>query len=553
MSAPTSESGFQRRLGLFDATMLVAGTMIGSGIFIVSSDIARDVGSSGWLMMVWIVTGVMTLMGALSYAELSAMMPKAGGQYVYLRESYSPMWGFLYGWTCFMVIQTGSIAAVAVAFAKFLGVLVPELGTDAILLSVDDLNIDWKLPIPWMDEAPSFFKRDKFTISAGQLVAVGIVLLLTYLNTRGVQQGKVVQNMFTIAKTFGLVLLIVAGFTIAFSSLAVELNQAEPWEGINQTSRFQETLRIVPEMSLAMLLVFCGAMVGSLFSADAWNNITFTAGEIKEPRRNLPLSLGLGVGMVIFLYLLANFAYLAALPVNGTPSLDSRVKGLNALIARFEKAGNEEHVKKLTKERDDLLENASTFERGIAYARDDRVGTAVLEQASPNFGVPLMAIAIMISTFGCVNGMILMGARLYYAMAQDRLFFRSTGRLNSRGVPAMALVLQGIWSIALIFSGSYNELLDYVIFAVLFFYVLTVTGLFILRRKHPNAHRPYKAFGYPLVPGLYVLMCAVICVALLIVKPVYSWPSFILLLLGIPIYFLWPGKDVTQREKIFEE
>jgi APA family basic amino acid/polyamine antiporter len=552
MSQPASP-GFQQRLGLFDATMLVAGTMIGSGIFIVSADIARDVGSSGWLIMVWVITALMTLMGALSYAELAAMMPKAGGQYVYLREAYSPMWGFLYGWTCFLVIQTGSIAAVGVAFAKFLGVLVPQLGTDQILWTVEGLNIDLAVPVPWMGGDLSFFKRDTFTISAGQLVAVFVVAVLTYVNTLGVQEGKMVQNIFTIAKTLGLILLIVAGFTIALSPRAVELNQENAWAGIGETSRYEAVFKIAPIIPLAIMLLVSGAMVGSLFAADAWNNITFTAGEIKNPRRNLPWSLALGVGMVVFLYILANFAYLSALPVHGTPELDAKVKAASGRAAKLEKMGLHDAAKAAREDEEKLLREASTFDRGIAYAKDDRVGTAVLDIASPNLGVTIMAIAIMISTFGCVNGMILMGARLYYAMARDRLFFQSTGRLNARGVPAVALVLQGIWSIALIFSGSYSELLDFVIFAVLVFYVLTVTGLFVLRRKHPDAHRPYKAFGYPFVPAFYVLLCAVISLALLVVKPQYSWPSFIIVLLGIPVYFLWPGKDTAQRQKLFDE
>jgi APA family basic amino acid/polyamine antiporter len=491
---------FQRKLGLFDSTMLVAGTMIGSGIFIVSADIARDVGSSGWLMAVWILTGIMTIIGALSYAELAAMMPHAGGQYVYLREAYSPLWGFLYGWTCFLVIQTGSIAAVGVAFAKFLGVLVPWLGTDQILYRVDIADI--VLQLPWMSEP--FFRRDEFTISAGQLVAVVVVVFLTLLNCRGVEEGKWVQNTFTIAKTLALVVLIVLGLTVAANPEAIAFNQRDWWSGIFTTPRFETVDQLVPLGGMIVaLMVMGGAMVGSLFSADAWNNITFTAGEIRNPRRNLPLSLALGTGLVIVLYLLANLAYLAALPIQGDPT------------------------------------GATTFERGIAHAKDDRVGTAVLELAAPSLGVPFMAIAIMISTFGCVNGMTLMGARLYYAMAKDNLFFYSVGRLNRRGVPAMGLILQGVWSVLLVFSGTYNELLDYVIFAALFFYVLTVIGLFILRWKMPDAPRPYRAFGYPVIPALYVLLCAVIMINLLVVKPVYTWPGLIIVLAGIPVYFLW--------------
>jgi APA family basic amino acid/polyamine antiporter len=533
---------FVQKLGLFDSTMLVAGTMIGSGIFIVSADIARDVGSSGWLLAIWVLTGVMTIIGALSYAELAAMMPHAGGQYVYLREAYSPLWGFLYGWTLFLVIQTGSIAAVAVAFAKFLGVFFPHLGTgdDAILYKITGLNIDIPLPLPWLEKPLSIFKRTEFTIKAGQLVAVGIVALLTMLNCRGVQEGKWVQNLFTVAKTLALILLIGLGLTVAANPAAIEQNLNNVWAGATDTERFLSLRETVK--APALLLVFMvagGAMVGSLFSADAWNNVTFTAGEVKNPRRNLPLSLVLGTGMVILLYLLANVAYLAALPVRAAPDLEAQVRALDQEAAA--KAGDPEAVKAITQKKEALLNQASAFDRGIAFAKDDRVGTAVLERASPGFGVPFIAIAVMISTFGCVNGMTLMGARLYYAMAQDRLFFQSVGQLNRRGVPAAGLIFQGVWSALLIFSGTYTELLDYVIFAALLFYVLTVGGLFVLRRTQPNAERPYRAFGYPLVPAVYVFLCAIIMVDLLVVRPEYTWPGLIIVLAGIPVYFLWRG------------
>jgi APA family basic amino acid/polyamine antiporter len=500
---PPAGPGFQRRLGLFDATMLVAGSMIGSGIFIVSADIVRDVGSSGWLLAVWALSGAMTIMGALSYAELASLMPNAGGQYVYLREAYSPLWGFLYGWTCFLVIQTGFIAAVSVAFAKFLGVLIPSLGTNQVIWGVSGLGIQLQAHLPWMDEPLTFFKRDQFTISTGQLVAVGVVIVLTLLNLRGVQAGKVVQNVFTVAKTLGLAALIILGLTVASNADAIARNLSDMWDGIWTTRQFAQVHKIAPVASLAALMVLGGAMVGALFSADAWNNVTFTAGEIKNPRRNLPLSLALGTGMVIVLYLLANVAYLAALPALGTEGA------------------------------------ATPFERGIAHARDDRVGTAVLEQVSPQLGVTLMAVVIMISTFGCVNGLILTNARLFYAMAQDRLFFHSVGRLNQRGVPAAGLVLQAVWAVVLIFSGTYSDLLDYIIFAALMFYALTVAGLFVLRRKMPDAERPYRAVGYPVMPALYVALCVLIMVDLLVVKPIYTWPGLILVLAGIPVYFLW--------------
>jgi amino acid transporter len=599
MSQPTP-AGFQQRLGLFDSTMLVAGSMIGSGIFIVSALITRDVGSAGWLLAIWILTGVITIMGALSYGELAAMMPHAGGQYVYLREAYGPLWGFLYGWTNFLVIQTGFIAAVSVAFAKFLGVLVPSLGTDSFLYR-KDLGIHLVMPVPWLDadDWPTFFERSSFTISAGQLVAVGVVVTLTLINCRGLQAGKVVQNIFTVAKTLGLVLLIVLGLTVARDPATWSANFTDLWDGIWTTPQFASVSKIMPAPTLAAAMVLGGAMVGALFSADAWNNITFTAGEVRNPRRNLPWSLALGTMLVIGLYVLANFAYLAALPLRAdevsvldrtahlrdaeaeAATKEAETRQMQAKIARAEMAiltaeGNRkpkdgwrvyviqaeiahqrEYIKLMEKSIKDRkaegaarrkriqeLEAELTFARGIDQAKDDRVGTAVLERASPNFGVPLMAIAIMISTFGCVNGLVLMGPRLYYAMAQDKLFFQSVGRLNERGVPAWGLILQGVWSIVLIFSGTYGDLLDYIIFAALLFYVLTVTGLFVLRRTQPNAERPYRALGYPVVPALYVALCALIMLDLLVVKPVYSWPSFLIVLTGIPVFFAWRRRVV---------
>jgi APA family basic amino acid/polyamine antiporter len=482
---------FQQRLGLFDATMLVAGSMIGSGIFIVSAEIARDVGSSGWLLLVWAITGVMTIIGALSYAELAAMMPYAGGQYVYLREAYSPLWGFLYGWTLFLVIQTGTIAAVAVSFAKFLGVFVPKLGTQV------DAG------------AHVLFTVGRFTITAGQVLAVFIVLALSLWNCLGVQEGKWLQNVFTVAKTLALIALIILGLTVAANPAAIQANLADLWAGIIQTPRYHEVagklasvLTAVPTWLVAGMVVG-GAMVGSLFSADAWNNVTFTAGEIKNPRRTLPLSLVLGVGLVITLYLLANVAYLAVLPVQG-------------------------------------VEKAPTvFERGIAWATEERVATAVMEEVSPTRGAQLMAAAIMVSLFGCANGLILSGARLYYVMARDRLFFASVGRLNHHGVPAVGLIIQGLWAALLIFSGTYSDLLDYVIFAALLFYALTVGGLFVLRWTRPDAERPYRAIGYPIVPALYAILCTVIMLDLLVVKPIYTWPGLIIVLTGIPVYYFW--------------
>ena len=508
MSAAPAEPVLQRKLGLFDSTMLVAGTMIGSGIFIVSVEAARDVGGSGWLLAVWILTGVMTVFGALSYAELAAMMPKAGGQYVYLREAYSPLWGFLYGWTCFLIIQTASIAGVAVVFAKFLGVLLPALGTDTPALLAET---HWQapfvltMPLPWLDKPVEVFRKDQFRVYAGQLVACGVIALLSLFNCLGVREGKLVQNVLTVAKIGALGLLIVLGLSVCVDPAAIQANLSNAWDSIYRTKAFagvDETMAGSPALLVA-LFVAGAAMTGPLFAADAWNNITFTAGEIQQPRRNLPRALLLGTGLVILLYLLANLAYMAALPVQGTEG------------------------------------GATPFERGISWAQDKRVGTAVLERASPGFGVPFMAVAIMVSTFGCVNGMVLMGARLYYAMSADNLFFRSVGHLNRNGVPAFALVLQGLWSVVLVFSGSYDELVDFLMFAVLLFYALTVVGLFVLRYRQPGAERPYKAFGYPFVPALYVALCAALCAVLLVVKPANTFPGLAIVLAGIPVYYLW--------------
>jgi basic amino acid/polyamine antiporter, APA family len=493
-------AGFQQRLNLFDATMLVVGTMIGSGIFVVSQSIAQDVGGAGWLMAVWLVAGLMTVMGALCYAELAAMMPHAGGQYVYLREAYNPLCGFLYGWTCFLVIQTGSIAAVGVVFAKYLGVLVPALGTENVLWTIRDVNI--QLWIAGIDE-PIFAMKD-FTVTAGQLVAVATIILLTWLNCRGIQEGKLVQNIFTVAKVMALLGLIVVGLFVVSDAEIIRKNTADLWSAIATTEACKKIGQKLGSEGLPIsFMVAGGAMVGALFSSDAWNNVTFTAGETRNPRRNLPLSLALGTGFVILLYLLANVAYLACLPIEGDAS------------------------------------QAGPVARGIAHARDQRVATAVMELWSPGLGAALMALAIMISTFGCNNGLILMGARLYYVMARDNLFFRSVGTLNARGVPAVGLILQSAWSILLVFSGTYDDLLDFVIFAVLVFYVLTVVGLFVLRRTRPDADRPYRAFGYPLVPALYVACCSSIMVDLLIVKPKFTWPGLIIVLTGIPVFGVW--------------
>ena len=524
-------SDFVPRLGLFDSTMLVVGTMIGSGIFIVSASMARDLGSSGWLIAAWVLTGVITIMGALSYAELAAMMPHAGGQYVYLREAFSPLWAFLYGWTLFLVIQTGSIAAVAVAFAKFLGVLIPALGVDpkagAMVLVhfqfADPVNVS--LPLPWLKEPLTIFQRNEFVISAGHVVAVAVTALLTWVNCVGVREGKWIQNVFSVTKTAGLALVIVVGLAMATDQRAISQNLDNAWAGISATEQFRHVTDLVGRSGFGVaLMVLGGSLVGSLFSADAWNNVTFTAGEVKNPRRNLPLSLAAGTIIVIVLYILANLAYLAALPVRGDPLAAQPLREAGKV-------------------------SEAIFHEGIDHALDDRVAAAVMARAWPDFGLLFIAVAVMISTFGCINGMILMGARLYYAMAQDRLFFRSVGKLNRRGVPAAGLVLQGIWSVLLIFSGTYSELLDYVIFAALLFYALTVTGLFVLRRTRPDATRPYRVIGYPVIPAIYIFLCLVIMFDLLIVKPEYTWPGLIIVATGIPVYFVWRSMGKERRAK----
>lgn len=480
---PTAEQSnveFKRELGLFDSTMIVIGSMIGSGIFIVSADISRTVGSSGLLLLVWLITGVITVIGALSYGELAAMMPKAGGQYVYLRESYNPLIGFLYGWTLFMVIQAGTIAAVAVAFAKFTAVLIPWFSSKNILFSLLGLNIH-----------------------AGQILAICSIALLTYINIRGLREAKIVQNIFTIAKTAALFGLILLGLFIGANAEAISANFSNIWQG-KWIHLVDGKIGWVESLTGFSIVVAIGvSMVGSLFSSVAWENITFTAGEIKNPKKNIPLSLFFGASIVIILYFLANVAYLLVLPLAGNP------------------------------------EGKDVMSLGIQFAAEDRVGTAA---AHLIFGEPaaiIMAILIMISTFGCNNGLILAGPRVYYAMAKDKLFFKSTGTLNKKSVPAIALISQGIWAGLLCLSGTYSQLLDYVVFAVLIFYILTIVGIFILRKKQPNADRPYKAFGYPVLPLLYIFLAASIALILLLYKPEYTWPGLIIVLLGIPVYFLW--------------
>ena len=457
---------FKPSLSAFDATMIVAGSMIGSGIFIVSADITRNVGSAGWLVAVWLLTGFMTLTAALSYGELSAMFPKAGGQYVYLKESYNPLLGFLYGWSFFAVIQTGTIAAVGVAFSKFAGYLFPSL-------EMTDANILLQL---------GFLK-----IYPAQVLSIVTIILLTYINTKGVQGGKMIQSTFTITKLASLFGLIGFGFLLASKASIWDANWANAWEMKTIASDNSTT----PIFGVAILGAIAASMVGSIFSSDAWNNVTFIAGEIKNPQRNIGLSLFLGTLIVTVIYISANLMYLSVLPLNE-----------------------------------------------IANAPADRVAVAASNVIFGNIGTYVIAVMIMISTFGCNNGLILAGARVYYTMAKDGLFFKKAGTLNKNAVPAWALWAQCIVAGLLCLSGRYGDLLDMVSFIVVIFYILTIIGIFILRKKRPELDRPYKAFGYPVLPAIYILMGTCFCVLLIIYKPNFTWPGLIITLLGVPLYYL---------------
>ncbi|MBS0262356.1 MAG: APC family permease [Planctomycetes bacterium] len=479
------ESEFHRGLGLFDATMVVVGGMIGSGIFVVSAEMSRQIGSPGWLLVAWLVTGVLTVAAALSYGELAGMMPQAGGQYVFLREAYSPLFAFLYGWTFLLVIQTGTIAAVAVAFAKFAGLVFPAIDPNVYLIEPIHLAGGYAI-----------------SLSRAQFVAILLIALLTATNMRGLHWGKLVQNVFTVAKIGALLALIVLGLTYGWNSEVVSDNWSHFWT-------VQPDQDVVPGLnaltSWGLLAALCVAQTGSLFSADSWHSAATIAPEIRDPRRNVPLSLGLGTGLVIVLYMLANVAYLVTLPL-----------------------------------------------AGIQHARDDRVGTAAIEAMFPGAGVIVMAIAIMVSTFGCNNGLILVGARAAYAMARDRLFFSSVGKLNAAKVPANGLWLQGIWASFLVlprtikadgtYGNLYGDLLDYVISAALLFYILTVIGIFRLRVTRPDIPRPYRAFGYPVVPALYVAGASAILGILFMYRRDTTWPGLVIVLLGLPMY-LWLKKN----------
>jgi len=502
---PASESSeFVKGINLTSATTLVIGSMIGSGIFIVSADIARLVDSPALLILAWVVTGFMTIVGALAYGELAAMMPKAGGQYVFLRESLGPLWGFLYGWSMFLVIQTGTIAAVGVAFGKFLGVLVPAISAEKWIWHIGH--------IPKWSIGPLVLGNMDVGLNRQNLVAIATVVLLTAVNVFGVRTGAIVQNVFTFSKTAALLGLVLFGAVLGKNSQAISQNFGHFWHDASFSTLHPVQVGIGGPVALVGLFTIVAvAQVGSLFSADAWNNVTFTAAEVENPRRNLPLSLAVGTGIVITLYIAANFVYLMVLPLHGDPH------------------------------------GTTVLARGIQFSADDRVGTAVMQQAFGASGAALMAIAILLSTFGCSNGLILAGARIYYAMAKDGLFFRAIGKLHPRyKTPAVSLVVQAIWTCLLCLSGTYGQLLDLTMFAVIIFYILTIGGLFVLRGTRPDAPRPYRAFGYPVLPAIYIVMAIFIEIVLLRYKPQYTWPGLIIVLLGIPVYLFWSRNARVQ-------
>lgn len=468
IQTPETEPALKREIGLVDATLLVAGGMIGSGIFIVSADIARNVGSSGWLIAVWLIGGFMTLAAALSYGELSAMYPKAGGQYVYLREAYNPLVAFLYGWSLFAVIQTGTIAAVGVSFSKFLAYFLPMASEDLVLFSIGS-----------------------FKISPAQVIAIGLIIFLTYVNKQGVKGGKIIQTVFTATKIASIVGLIIFGF-IYFKKDIWNANWADAWKlrHINTDGNISDYIS-----KPAFLGAIASALVGSIMSYEAWNNVTFVAGEINNPKRNIGLSLLLGTVMVTTIYILLNLMFTAVLPLSE-----------------------------------------------IATTDKDRVGIAAAEAIFGTSGTAIIAVLIMIATFGCNNGLILAGARVYYSMAQDGVFFKKTAQLNKHSVPEYALWLQCIVACILCLSGKYGDLLDMITFVAVIFYVLTIAGIFILRVRKPDFHRPYKAPAYPVLPALYIIMGLAFCILLIIYKPQFTWPGLIIALSGVPIYYLVKGK-----------
>jgi APA family basic amino acid/polyamine antiporter len=466
----------KRSLNLFDTVMLVSGSMIGSGIFIVSADMMRTLGSPFWVLMCWLITGLITLFAALSYGELAGMMPDAGGQFIYIKRAYGRLTSFIYGWTAFTVIQSGVIAAVAVAFARFTGVLIPFFDENHLVLSVG-----------------------KFSISTTQLLGVSSIFFLTWLNSLGINNGRIIQRVFTSAKLLALSGLIGLGFFIGYKAGYWKENMQLPFTGGGAgTGAFSTT---------ALLSAMGVALIGSLFSSDAWNNVTFIAGEIRQPQRNIALGLLIGVTIVTVLYILANVAYLMLLPAMGSPT------------------------------------GQTVMERGIAYAQNDRVGTAAMHGVFGELSSYLMALLIMISTFGCNNGLILSGSRLFQSMANEGLFFKQAAYINKNNVPSKALWVQGFWASVLCLSGSYGSLLDYCTFASLLFYMVTIGALFYLRKKEPDTPRPYKALGYPVIPALYILITGAICIDLLIFKPLNTVSGLVIMALGLPVYFIFNSRQ----------
>ncbi len=462
-------SELKRSLNLFDTVMLVSGSMIGSGIFIVSADMMRVLGSPFWVLMCWLLSGVITLFAALSYGELAGMMPDAGGQFIYLKRAYGKLTSFVYGWTVFTVIQTGVIAAVAVAFARYVGVFIPFFDEKNIVLSLGEISI-----------------------SSTQLLGVASIFFLTYLNSLGIQNGKIIQRVFTSTKIIALLAIILIGFIIGSKSGYWQSNIQLPFKSSDAT------------FSTTSLLSALGvALIGSLFSSDAWNNVTFIAGEIKQPQKNIPLGLLLGVLIVTILYILANVAYFMLLPAWGSDA------------------------------------GQTVFERGIAFAENDRVGSAAMFPVFGGISSSIMALLIIVSTFGCNNGLILSGSRLFQAMANEGLFFKSAGYINKHSVPSKALWMQAFWASLLCLSGSYGSLLDYCTFASLVFYIVTISALFYLRKTEPNTPRPYKAFGYPVIPVLYILIAGAICIDLLVFKPKNTGLGLLIMSLGVPVYYFF--------------
>tara|TARA_R110000868_G_scaffold368067_3_gene631014 strand:- start:174 stop:1619 length:1446 start_codon:yes stop_codon:yes gene_type:complete len=477
-----NKTELKRSLGLIDATSLVAGSMIGSGIFIVTSAMARDIGSAAWLLVIWLVTGLITVAAALSYGELAGMMPKAGGQFVYIQRAYGRLVSFLYGWTVFTVIQTGVIAAIAVTFANYSAIFFPAL---------DDVI---------------FTMGSSFAFTNSKALAVISIMLLTYINTKGVQSGKTVQLILTSAKLIALFALIILGLYVGLQTNILSDNFANMWEASKTVVNANGTITVTKLTGMALLGAAGATMINSLFSSDAWNNVTFIAGEIKEPKKNIPRSLFLGTLIVTVIYVLANVAYLALLPMQGTPGAET------------------------------------AFENGIMFASNDRVGAAAAGMIMGNVSVFVMAALIMVSTFGANSGLILSGGRLFYAMAKDGLFFKQATELNKNQVPAKALWVQCIWASVLAVSGKFGDLLTYATFASLLFYILTIIGVFVLRKKEPDTERPYKAFGYPFIPAIYILVTVAICITLLVYDTFNTGLGLGIVALGVPVYYLVMNK-----------